>query len=117
LQIKRIERSFSGFHHDYLCELENSGVVQLLNKQVCPKTGVIKADVVWNGVKQQKTLFPSHWTREQVIEKILEAYKNFQDVPKFHNGKWIVESMTNEGMKIKIVISEQAKVMTAYPLI
>src|SRR5690606_23810651 len=105
-----------GFHHDYLCELENSGVVQLLNKEVCPKTGVIKADVVWNSVTKQKTLFPSHWTREQVVEKTLEALKNPKEIIHKPNGTFQIKGITQEGIEIVMYIDQKSKVMTSYPL-
>jgi hypothetical protein len=65
------------------------------------------------------TFFPSHWSRKQVIEKIYEAYNNAakSGVPfKEQGGKYIIEGLTSEGAKIRMYITKNGIIKTAYPV-
>ena len=51
----------------------------------------------------------------------MEAYKNFKGAPELQkNGNFVIQSCTNEGVKIRIVVQENtltAKIVTAYPVL
>ena len=113
-----VTEKLKGFHHDYLNFFENSGVVNLSNKVICSKTGVIKADVCWNGKWfNDKTFFPSTWTQEKVIQKISGSITNIIDTPILQpNGNFLVKGKTYEGLIIESLIDQTtSKVITAYP--
>ena len=70
-QLKKVH----GFHHDYMRMFERSGLIEVLEE----KSGIegcyeLKFRV--NGIEDIKTFFPAHWTREKVMEKIIEEYSN-----------------------------------------
>jgi hypothetical protein len=113
-----VKNRWKGFHHDYMGRMEKKGIVTFTNETVCPKTGIIKANVSYNGiVKEGKTFFPREWSPEKVIEKITEAYNNFSDLPRWEGTSQIYDCFTNEGMKIRIVFTEQGIMVTAYPML
>lgn len=66
-----------------------------------------------------KTFFPQHWSQEEVISKIYEAYTNAtkSGVPlKLEkDGKYLVRGLTNEGIKIEMHITQKGVIKTAYP--
>ncbi|MGB8366765.1 MAG: EndoU domain-containing protein [Candidatus Babeliales bacterium] len=82
--------------------------MSLKNKAKSGATGFYTADVTYKGVtKEGKTFFPSNWSPSEVVEKIIGAYKNFDGVPKLEgNGRFKIDSFTNEGIKIRIIIKE-----------
>jgi hypothetical protein len=65
-----------GFHHDFMGIIEQSGLIIFTDK-VVNKFGCYEAKIWFNGIKKDKSFFPAHWTYEQVIGKICEAYDNF----------------------------------------
>jgi len=79
------------------------------------------ADVRYINIPKYKTFFPSSWPPEIVIENIMEAYKNFTGTPILQkNGYFKIDSFTNEGVKIRIIVREDestAKIITAYPVL
>jgi hypothetical protein len=95
--------------------------VKFVNK-VVDKTGAYKADLIVNGVKiPGKTFFPVTWSRKQVMDAIVEAYDNFKATGakglKSPDGKWVIQGITKEGIKIEMCITENALVKTAYPIL
>jgi Bacterial EndoU nuclease len=102
--------------------LKRDRIISVKNKAKSGTSGFYTADVTYKGVtKEGKTFFPSNWRPNEVVEKIVEAYKNFDGVPKSgDNGRFIIESFTNEGVKIRIIMQENistAKIITAYPVL
>ena len=112
---------FSGFHHDYKGILEAKGYFHLKNtKQMA--NGVYHGKILRklpNGHKIHitKSFFPSDWTQQQVLEKIYEAYNNYDQELTFTYNKAVIVSQTNEGLKIKMVITNQGEILTAFPII
>jgi hypothetical protein len=112
---------FGGFHHDLMGAIEQSGVVQFVNK-VVHKTGAYKADIIVNGKSiRDKTFFPASWSRKQVIAGICEAYDNFKKSGAseivFRGGKYTVIGITNQGMEILMHITENGLIASAYPIL
>ena len=111
----------SGFHHDFCLEMERSGVIKFLNKAK-DKFGCYKVDLhIGEKIIPKKTFFPSNWTREKVIDKILEAYDNFRESgikPELlSDGKYTIVGFTKEGIKIEMNIGQRGAMNTAYPLV
>lgn len=110
----------SGFHHDLLNRIEKSGVIKFVNK-IMHKNGFYSTDLVVDGIKVSKTFFPSEWSREQVVEKIYEAYHNFVKSgvkPKLRpNQKYLISGSISEGIEIEMWITQKGKIVTAYPLL
>lgn len=109
---------FTGFHHDYLNALENSGIVKITNR-VMGKHGVYEAKVWIDGRPEIKTFFPSDWSRNKVIAKIFEAYDDFIKKGGIHfeikGNKYTCYGMTKEGIEIKMHITKKGQITTAYP--
>lgn len=111
--------TLKGLHHDLNNTLEKSGLVKIMNK-VIDKNGVYEGVVQWNGKLTNKTFFPAHWTRQKVIEKIIEGYDNFTITTANcileQNGVYRIESFTNCGVKIRMHITKSGHITTAFPL-
>jgi hypothetical protein len=83
----------------------------LQNKQICPKTGVIKADVIYKGkLMPDKTFYPEGWTREKIIEKTVEALQNPIEKPFLQDdGKWLIKGKTSEGVRIDYFVTQKRR--------
>jgi len=117
-----VEHGWNGFHSDYRNELRKRAIAKVKSKVKDGKTGCYTAKVTYKGkTYSDKTFFPSSWEPEKVIEKIVEAYKNFKGIPELQqNGNFRIKSLTNEGIRIDIIIRENvltAKIITAYPVL
>jgi hypothetical protein len=111
---------FSGFHHDLGGAIEKSGLVKFANK-VDKGHGFYQADVAFHGVvRKQKTFFPQDWSREKVINKVLEVYDNFLasgKAPKLiKNGKYEIMGGISEGYDVLIHITKTGEMTSAYPV-
>jgi hypothetical protein len=109
-----------GFYLDFLGAIEKSGVIKFAHKKIYT-AGFYKADLVIDGAIITKTFFPSAWTREKVISKIYEACENFiknGGIPELgKDGKYIIKSYIEEGIEIKMCITQKGKILTAYPIL
>ncbi len=105
-----------GFHHDLMETIIEAGVVELDNVEWLAN-GIKRAKMTFNGaVAPQKTFFPSHWTRETVVKKIVEACKNLVDLPAWDDGMWTMSGVTSEGVGVYVVVNESGRIITAYPI-
>gem|GEM_PF-1287893 len=109
----------SGFHHDFMNAIEQSRIIEFSNK-IIQKSGCYCADLTVGGIAiPKKTFFPAHWSQEKVVSSIYEAYDSFvQSGVKAlleKNGKYRVEGITREGIKIEMFITQKGKITTAYP--
>jgi hypothetical protein len=110
-----------GFHHDIMNLLEKSGVIEFSNKIVY-ENGFYKATLLHNGhiAKKIATFFPAHWSREQVVSKIYEAYENFVKSgiqAELKKDKYLVRGLTNEGVPVEMYITRKGHMVTAYPIL
>ncbi len=115
----KIEATYAGFHHDKGWSLVKKGKVKFLTEPVvCPKTGIVTVEkMLIEGVKiEKKTFFPPIWNRSKVIDKIFEASQTIVKTTIEGNRK-IVEGVTKEGMKVLMVIDENKRLVTAYPIL
>jgi hypothetical protein len=110
-----------GFHHDFMKIIEKSGVFRFTDK-IMYKHKFYSAKL-FHGENYIKhiTFFPSHWTREQVISKIYEAYNNFiksgvQPILE-KNQQYRISGFTQEGINIEMFITKNGVISTAYPIL
>ena len=98
--------------------LKKSGVVQFANK-ILDKTGIYKADLnVAGKLIKDKTFFPITWSRKQVIEAICEVYDNYKNGASLQpGGKWLVEGVTTQGINIRMFITENGLITSAFPVL
>jgi hypothetical protein len=102
-------------------KLEKSGIVEFSKKTIY-HDGFYSAELLFNGkiIKKKATFFPAHWSNEQVIDAIFEAYDNFikngAQVKKIKGGKYFIEGKTATNNTIEIAISLKGKILTAYPI-
>jgi hypothetical protein len=78
------------------------------------------ADIIVDGQRVPgKTFFPQHWSREEVISKIYEAYADFNKsgiAPELNaQGKYIIHGYTSEGIKIEMIVTQKGHMKSAYP--
>jgi hypothetical protein len=109
-----------GFHHDLMHAIEKSGAIPFANKRMF-KHGFYTVDLIIDGQKFPKSLFPAEWTREKVMNKLYEAYENYIKsgrIPTLNtSGKYVIESFIEEGIEIKMCITQKGKILTAYPIL
>ena len=116
--VKNTLSGISGFHHDFMGAVEKSGLMKFV--RTAEKNGCYMADIIVDGKHiPGKTFFPQHWSREQVIEKIYEAYADFTKsgiTPELNpQGKYIIHGYTNEGIKIEMIMTQKGHMKSAYP--
>ena len=106
-------------HHDLDGFFEKNGILEFRNKIIDPKTGCYKAEIWKDGrkIKNISSFFPCDWNREQVIDKIIEAYENIEKKIIDPKGTITIEGLTKDKIKIKMVIEKSGKITTAYPLL
>ena len=65
---------------------------------------------------REKSFFPAHWSSEKVVENIIEASNNIEKVRQ-KTGSIELSGITNEGIEILIVVKQDGRFVTAYPVI
>lgn len=111
-----------GFHHDFMDAIKKSGILEFTD-QVMHEHGFYRATILYEGkkVKDAGTFFPAEWSREKVIEKIYEAYNDFiksgVKINPERDGKYIVNGFIKEGIEIEMHITQNGRVVTAYPIL
>jgi len=70
--------------------------------------------------KKKSTFFPSDWSREQVQQSIKDAYKyarKHKISPKWQSDtkNFSLVGLTNDNIKITMIINPQGQVISAYP--
>lgn len=107
------------FHHDLMQTVEKTDVFKFVDKVVHDNKCYSAKVYYGEHLVKDGTFFPAHWSREQVIEKIYEAYNNLvKSGVKFEleNGKYYIQSTTNEGIKIEMYITTNGHIKTTYPI-
>ena len=111
----------SGFHHDLKGLIEKNGIIKFTRK-IIDKNGCYSAILQMEGVRPVlKTFFPADWSRKQVIDKILEAYESFKrsgiNARLAPDGKYEIIGLTQEGIQIKMHITQNGIIKSAYPIV
>jgi len=110
-----VRQKINGFHAVVAGFLEEHGI-QLLNKKVCEKTGIMIADVLCDGhLEPGKTFFPNFWSRKMVIEKIMEALNNLIEQPSCEESGFVFFGKTTEGIILKIITTKKGELITVFP--
>jgi hypothetical protein len=119
---KRGKYKISGFHFDQMNSLENTGIIEFHNRYQ-DAHGFYKAELYWNGykAKERASFFPAHWTPDDVVKAILEAYDDFikkgaKDIAEQGECYKIIGN-TLAGNSIEMIITKSGKMKTAYPII
>lgn len=92
---------WTGLHHDWGGFLEKSGIIKFVKKKFLPDGGCKVGNVLIQGITKNKTFFPNHWTRLEVLEKIVESCKNIKHSRLLPNGEWRLIGVA-EGIEIEI---------------
>ena len=93
--------------------------IRWVNKTIGPG-GIVRGQL-WLGdilCDKGKVFFPPHWTREKVVEEILQMYEKFKGPLKM--GKFncpIIEETIDENILVRIVLDPKTQVKkTAFPV-
>lgn len=112
----------NGFHHDLLGAIEKAGRIQGTPLEILAKQNGIAGtyELTLKGKwDAPKTFFPQNWTREQVMKKIIEAYKYAKNKSEciFEETaeKLILKGKTKENIQIKLAFNKRGKLITAFP--
>lgn len=108
--------NWKGFHHDPCNILRDSKVIELANV-IEHANGIVEANVIYQGIRQPKTIFPAIWESEKVLGKIFEACENLAFKPEFHGTNWILRGITQEGIKVRVIVTTEGLIKSAYPVV
>jgi hypothetical protein len=102
--------------------MKDSVSIDFINKELNEHDCYIAELIVDNNVRvPNRTFFPAHWTQEQVTSKIYEAYANFKKsgiTPVLnYKGKYTIRGFTKENIEIEMILTTDAEIKTAYPII
>lgn len=115
---KKGKLAIDGFHHDLKNVIEKSNILDFTNR-VSYEHGFYKVALFDQGnFVKNATFFPAEWSRDKVISKIYEAYDNFIKsgaIAPEKGGKYIVEGLISEGITIRMFITKNGRIVTAYP--
>jgi len=114
-----------GWHHDINNILEKSGLFKFINK-VMFTNGYYKTNIEMIGTYTntliQKSFFPTHWSREYVLQTIHYVLKNAQVVQEITNHKTqmveslILQGFTQDNISVKVIFNIALKsIVSAYP--
>ena len=117
--------SASGWHHDYHNMIFNSGFlngqkIECVTKEIGNHGVYLLEWALPNGKIRESTFFPAEWSRDQVMQKIHEAFihieKQKMKFSQEQNGYSTAIGFTKEGIEIKIIKNKENKLITAYPI-
>jgi len=102
--------------------MKQSVPINFINKEYNKHNCYITELIIDNNLRvPNRTFFPSDWTHEKVISKINEAYNNFKKsniTPVLNwKGKYTIRGFTKEGIEIEMIMTQNAEIQTAYPII
>ncbi len=113
------EYSVSGFHHDPMGKVENSGLIDIRNKKELPHGCYAYEWKYDNADFKLSTFFPKEWSSAEVYEKVLESMKNTKEIKyKVGNGCYTHIGTTVNGLEIEALIEfnqKSAYIKTVYP--
>jgi hypothetical protein len=102
--------------------MEQNVPINFINKEFDKHDCYIAELIIDNNLRvPNRTFFPSHWPREKVMSKISEAYDNFKrsNLTPILNckGRYTLRGFTREGIEIEMIMTQDAEIRTAYPII
>jgi len=109
-----------GFHHDPEYAFRKNGALKFKDT-IKARGAFYKSDIFYDGrLLASKSFFPASWSRNKVVAKIFEAYKNFEksgeEPTPLANGRYRIREKIRGGTIIEMYI-KNGIILTAYPLI
>jgi hypothetical protein len=103
----------TGFHHLPTGKGPETDIIKIIKpNNTC---GIYLAQVKIEGQTKRaySTMFPDRLTTNQVLESIITGYNNYKSNPTTNRT---ITVQTNECYRITIIIDNNAKIITTYPL-
>jgi hypothetical protein len=100
-----------GLHHDYLGYLEAHGKIRVLGQL---PNGMYKAEVWFNGMWEEKSFFPKHWTRAEVLTRVTRMLDQPHRRQIGKKGKIIIRGFI-EQTEVRVVLTPSGKIITCFP--
>ena len=115
--INRKERA-GGYHYD-MVEGTSGSIIESTKGPVLNDAGIYEAKVEVNGTPKKanggkSTFFPDSMSPQEVVDSINEAYSNkiYQE-----GSRGVYIGNSKEGIKIKMFLTDDGKIITAYPTV
>ena len=107
-----------GYHYD-MVEGTSGSIIEGTKSPALNDAGVYEAKVKVNGTLKKanggkSTFFPDHMSPQEVVDTINEAYSNkiYQE-----GSRGVYVGNSKEGIKIRMVLTDDGKIITAYPAV
>ena len=107
-----------GYHYD-MVEGTSGSIIEGTKSPALNDAGVYEAKVKVNGTLKKanggkSTFFPDHMSPQEVVDTINEAYSNkiYQE-----GSRGVYIGNSKEGIKIKMFLTDDGKIITAYPTV
>ena len=107
-----------GYHYD-MVEGNSGKIIEGTKGPALNDAGVYEAKVEVNGTLKKanggnSTFFPDHMSPQEVVDSINEAYSNkiYQE-----GSRGVYIGNSKEGIKIKMFLTDDGKIITAYPTV
>ncbi|MDR3550119.1 MAG: EndoU domain-containing protein [Candidatus Babeliales bacterium] len=111
----------SGFHHDFLGQIKESGLIEYINTIKHPHGFYACHWKYGNAEKKFSGFFPDNWSPNKVMSKVHEALKNNPIIKLDKRGNWTAFGKISEGIDVLIVLETKnghptGKIISAYPV-
>ena len=107
-----------GYHYD-MVEGTSGNIIEGTKGPALNDAGIYEAKVEVNGALKKanggkSTFFPDHMSPQEVVDAINEAYSNkiYQE-----GSRGVYVGNSKEGIKIRMVLTDDGKIITAYPTV
>ena len=107
-----------GYHYD-MVEGTSGNIIEGTRGPALNDAGIYEAKVEVNGTFKKanggkSTFFPDHMSPQEVVDAINEAYSNkiYQE-----GSRGVYVGNSKEGIKIRMVLTDDGKIITAYPTV
>ena len=107
-----------GYHYD-MVEGTSGSIIESTKGPVLNDAGIYEAKVEVNGTPKKanggkSTFFPDRMSPQEVVDSINEAYSNkiYQE-----GSRGVYIGNSKEGIKIKMFLTDDGKIITAYPTV
>ena len=107
-----------GYHYD-MVEGTSGNIIEGTKGPTLSDAGIYEAKVEVNGTFKKanggkSTFFPDHMSPQEVVDAINEAYSNkiYQE-----GSRGVYVGNSKEGIKIRMVLTDDGKIITAYPTV
>ncbi len=108
-----------GFHIDPGYKLQNAGKIKILTREDGPG-GIYRIFYEIDGLRKESACFPSNWSEEFCVQRILETIAQKIDFSKAKiesNGKIEFRILMDEGFEVEGYITKNFEIKSAFPFI